>query len=48
MKSMSLQSLYAFSGNGELPDALFRMEKYSFNLKVLKSTVLISLLNYSQ
>lgn len=32
MKSMSVQSLYPFSGNGELPDVLFRMEKYSFDL----------------
>lgn len=32
MKSVSLQSLYLFCG--KLPDVLFRMEKYSFDLEV--------------
>lgn len=40
MKSVSLQSLYSFCGNGELPDVLFRMEKYSFDLEVTDRRVL--------
>lgn len=49
VKSMSLQSLYPFSGSGELPDILFRMGKYSVDLQVtVWSPALLSLLDCSQ
>lgn len=42
MKPRSLQSSYPFSGNSELPDVNFWMEKYSFDLNVTSWRALFS------